>query len=188
MLLGLIEALAQFGRPEAIPYFERALEDDFYRSAAEEAFLKMGVAACGALASSAVTPQPDFFMETPSSLQRRRSAVRLMFKVGMPAECWRILRELLHDPDAELFVNVSKLGVKIGSKDERAVIAHGILRLSSSAPWYLQEDIEEILVQLGSDATADIDEEISRRMRQPEDVRAGDIRLRSLIRVRRRLK
>ncbi|MGA2027122.1 MAG: hypothetical protein ABSH17_08650 [Syntrophobacteraceae bacterium] len=34
MLLGLIDALAEFRRPEAIPYFERALEDDFYRSAA----------------------------------------------------------------------------------------------------------------------------------------------------------
>jgi hypothetical protein len=38
LLNGLIDALAEFKNPEAIPYFERALEDDFYRAAAEKAF------------------------------------------------------------------------------------------------------------------------------------------------------
>jgi hypothetical protein len=187
MLLGLIDALAEFGRPEAIPYFERALEDDFYRSAAEEAFLKMGPASCGALASSAVTPQPSFVMETQSSLHRRRSALRLLYKIGTPPEYWQALRELTHDPDEELFVSASKLGTRIAPKEDRAMIARRVMKLLSSAPWYLQEDIEEILVLLGADAAADIEEEISRRMKQPEEARAVDIRLRSLIRVWRRL-
>ncbi len=187
MLLGLIE-LAEFGRPEAIPYFERALEDDFYRSAAEEAFLKMGATSCGALASSAVTPQPSFVMETRSSLHRRRSAVRLLYKIGTPPEYWQALRELIHEPDEELFVSASKLGTRIASKEDRAMIASRVMKLLSSAPWYLQEDIEEILVLLGADAAADIEEEISRRMKQPEEARAADIRLRSLIKAWRRLK
>ncbi len=146
MLIGLIEALAKFRRPEPIPYFERALEDDFYRSAAEEAFLKMGVAACGALARSAVTPQPDLAMETPSSLQRRRSVVKLLYKIGMPPGYWQVLRELIHDPDGEVFVGVSKLGARIASKEERLAIARRIKKISSTAPWYLQEDIKGILV------------------------------------------
>ena len=33
LLNGLIDALAEFKGLEAIPYFERALEDDFYRAA-----------------------------------------------------------------------------------------------------------------------------------------------------------
>ncbi|MGO9556723.1 MAG: HEAT repeat domain-containing protein [Syntrophobacteraceae bacterium] len=188
MLLGLIDALAEFRRAEAIPYLERALEDDFYRSAAEEAFLKIGAASFGALASSAVTPRPSFVMETPSSLHRRRSAVRLLYKIGMPPEYWQTLRELIHDPDEELFVHTSKLGTRIASKEDRAIIARRVMKLLSSAAWYLQEDIEEILVMLGSDAAADIEEEISRRMKQPEEARVADIRLRSLIRVWRRLK
>jgi len=188
MLLGLIDALAEFKRPEAIPYFERALEDDFYRSAAEEAFLKIGAASCATLASSAVTPRPSFVMETPSSLHRRRSALRLLYKIGTPPEYWQVLRELLHDPDEEIFVHASKLGTRIASKEDRAMIARRVMKLLSSAAWYLQEHIEEILVMLGSDAAADIEEEISRRMKQPEEVRAVDIRLRSLIRVWRRLK
>ncbi|MGA2938904.1 MAG: hypothetical protein ABSF52_17655 [Syntrophobacteraceae bacterium] len=188
MLLGLIDALGEFRRPEAIPYFERALEDDFYRSAAEEAFLKMGAEARGALASSAMTPLPSLVMETPSSLHRRRSAVRLLYKIGTPPEYWQVLRELIHDPDEELFVSASKLGTKIASEEDRATIARRVMKLLSSVPWYLQEDIEEVLVLLGADAAADIEEEISRRMRQPEEARAVDVRLRSLIRVGRRLK
>ena len=34
------------------------------------------------------------------------------------------------------------------------------MKRSSSAPWYLQEDIEEILVLLGVDAAADVKEDI----------------------------
>jgi hypothetical protein len=188
MLSGLIEALAGFRRPEPIPYFDRALEDDFYRSAAEGAFLKIGVAACSSLAKSAVTPQPNSFMETTSSLQRRRSAVRLLYEIGTPPEYWLVLRELVYDPDEELFVSVTKLGITIASKEDRAIIIFRIRKLLSSTQWHLQEDIEDLLVLLGSDVADDIDEEISRRMEQPEEVRAVDIRLRSLIRVRRRLK
>jgi len=145
MLVGLIDALAESKRPESIPYFERALEDDFYRSASEEAFLKMGAAACCALVKSAVTPQPGFFMETPSSIQRRRSAVKLLYKIGMPPEHWQVLRELIHDSDEEVFVGVSKLGIRIASKDERLVIARRIKKIAPSAPWYLHEDVKSIL-------------------------------------------
>jgi HEAT repeat protein len=186
MLIGLIESLAVFGRPEPIPCFERALEDDFYRPAAEEAFVKLGPMVCGALAGSAVSPHPSILMETPSSLQRRRSAVRLLGRIGMDAEYWPILRDLLEDPDAELFIGTSKLGVKIGSKDDRVTIARRILGLLSSVPWNLREEVEEALVLLGGDAAACIDEEIARRMRLPEEVRAGDFGLRLLMKVRRK--
>lgn len=152
MLVGLIEALSEFRQPESIPYFERALEDDFYRSAAEEAFLKMGATACSALARSAA-PRPDSIMETPSSLQRRRSSVKLLCKIGMPPEYWQVLRELIDDQDEEIFVSVSKLGVGIASKRDRAMIARRITRLLDSAPWHLREDLKEIWVHLSDTAS-----------------------------------
>ncbi|MGC8491654.1 MAG: HEAT repeat domain-containing protein [Syntrophobacteraceae bacterium] len=184
MLVGLIESLAVFGRPEPIPFFERALEDDFYRPAAEEAFVKMGTMARGALVQAAVSPHPGLVMETPSSLVRRRCAVRLLAKVGLPAEAWPILRELLNDPDAELFIGVSRLGVEIGSKEDRSRIARRVSGLLSSVPWDLREDVEKILVRLGDEAAFDLDEEISRRMKQPEEVRVNDSGLRLLLKVR----
>lgn len=185
MLVGLIEALAEFRRPESIPFFERALEDDFYRSAAEKAFVKMGAMACGSLAKSAVAPRPGVLMETPSSLQRRRCALRILGKIGLVTQYWPTLRQLLHEPDAELLVTASRIGVEIGSQEDRAIIARRILGLLSSVPWDLREDVENVLVRLGSQASAVIEEEIARRSRQPEQVRAKDFGLRLLIKVRR---
>ncbi len=39
LLAGVVEALGEYRRPEAIPIFVEALGDDFYRPAAEKAFL-----------------------------------------------------------------------------------------------------------------------------------------------------
>jgi HEAT repeat protein len=184
MLVGLIEALAGFGRPESIPFFERALEDDFYRPAAEEAFVKMGARACSALAHAAVSPKPSLVRETPSSLQRRRSSASLLGRIGMEAKLWPALRVLLDDPDTELFIAAARLGVQTGSKDDRATIARGIVGLLSSVPWNLREEVERILVVLGDEAAIPVDEEIARRMSRPEAVRAADFALRSLLKVR----
>lgn len=186
MLIGLIEALAEYKRLETISYFERALGDDFYRPAAEEALQKFGVAACSALALSAVTPCPNFWMETPSSLQRRRSAVWLLNKMGMPAEYWQILRNLINEPDEELLTAASKLGVRLASKEDRVLIAYRLTKLISSAPWYLRRDIEDNLVALKNETSEEIEDEIAQRMKQPEEVRVMDERLRTLLRVRHR--
>jgi len=184
VLVGLIDALAEFRRPETMPYFERALEDDFYRSAAEEAFLKMGASACGVLAKSAVTPRPNFVMETRSSLQRRRSALRLLNRIGMPPEHWRVLRDLIHDPDEEVTVSTSVLGIGIASKKDRIIIAHRLLELVSFGPWYLQGDVEDSLIELRAEIARAVEEEILRRMETPEAIRAADKRLQALLRIR----
>ncbi len=186
MLIGLIDALAEYKRLETIPYFERALGDDFYRLAAEEALQKFGVAACSALALSAVTPCPNFSMETPSSLQRRRSAIKLLHKIGTPAEYWQILRNLLNEPDEELFIAASKLGVRLASKEDRVIIARRLIKVISSVPWYLRRDIEDNLVALKNEISGEIEDEIAQRMKQPEEVRVMDERLRTLLRVRHR--
>jgi HEAT repeat protein len=186
MLIGLIDALAKFKRPETIPYFERALEDDFYRPAAENAFLTLGRMSCDALSRSAVTPLPDPFMETPSSLERRRSAVRLLNRIGIAAEHWQVLRRLIHESDEELVVGACRLGTKVPSLEDRAAIAHRLVQLLSSSSWYLREDIEDSLVALKDEASDEIEDEIARRMHRPEDVRATDTRLRVLLRVRHR--
>jgi len=186
MLIGLIEALAEYKRLETISYFERALGDDFYRPAAEEALQKFGVAACSALVLSAVTPCPNFSMETPSSLQRRRSAVWLLNKMGMPAEYWQILQKLIYESDQEVLVAASKFGIRLASKEERVIIADRLIELLSLAPWYLQKDIEDNLVALKNESAGKIQDEITQRMDQPQEVQITDNRLRALLRVRHR--
>lgn len=184
MLNGLIAALAEYKRLEAIPYFEHALEDDFYRPAAENAFQKLGKASCTALALSAVTPLPSASLESPFSLERRRSALRLLNKIGITVEHWRILRRLIHELDDELMVGASRLGIRFAAREGRLTIAHRLAERLSSAPWHLQEDIENLLVALKDECAQEIDGEIARRMDQSEDLRARDERLRALLRVK----
>uniref|UniRef100_A0A7C3UWL0 HEAT repeat domain-containing protein n=1 Tax=Desulfobacca acetoxidans TaxID=60893 RepID=A0A7C3UWL0_9BACT len=186
LLNGVIDALAEFKTPEAIPYFDRALEDDFYRPAAENAFLKLGVMAGDSLSQSAVTPKPNPSMETPASLERRRAAVRLLNTLGISAAHWQILRSLLHESDAELVVETSKLGLRHGSDEDRGMMAQRLMELISSASWHLRKDIEENLVALKREVAGQIEEEIVQRLEQSEEVRTHDVRLRVLLRVKRR--
>ena len=186
MLHGLIDALAEFKTLEAIPYFERGLEDDFYRPAAENAFLKLGPMACEALSRSAVTPNPGPSGETPSSLERRRSAVRLLHMIGISARHWKILRGLIHESDSVLVVEAAKLGTGFASEEDRRLMAHRLIEFLSATSWHLAKDIEENLVALKREAAGEIAAEIARRLEQPEDIRAVDSGLRALLRVKRR--
>lgn len=186
MLNGLIETLAQYGRPETMPYFERALEDDFYRAAAEKAFQKLGKASCDTLVLSAVTLRPGPFVESPSSLERRRSAIRLLNGIGIAPQHWQTLRRLLDEPDEELVVGASKLGMSIASREDRRAISHRLIGLVALAPWHLQEDIEDILTALKDESAGEIAGEVAQRNKQPEDLRARDERLRALLRIQRR--
>jgi|UniRef100_A0A7C3WKT2 hypothetical protein len=186
LLNGLIEALAEFRALEAIPYFERALEDDFYRPAAESAFLKLGSKAAEALAQSAVTPRPEASTETPGSLKRRRSAVRLLNAIGVSKAHWQILRDVLYESDAELMVENAKLGLRFASEAERLLIAHRLIQCLPSASWMVQSDMEEILTTLWPEAAYEMEREIARRLKQPETARAWDPCLSVLLRVKRR--
>jgi hypothetical protein len=183
-LNGLIEALAQFKTRETIPYLIRALEDDFYRPAAEEAFLKLGALAHDALVQAAVTPLPDAALETPASLKRRRSAVRLLSSLGISAASWQILRGLLLESDAELVVEAAKLGVRVASEEDRALMARRLLKLLAATSWHLLADIEATLIPLRPEAAGEVDKEIARGLEQQEDRRVIDLRLRALLRVK----
>jgi len=186
LLIGLIDALAELKASEAIPYFERALEDDFYRPAAENAFLKLGAMASEALSRSALTPSPNSSLETPGSLERRRSAVRLLNSIGISAVHWQVLSALIHESDAVLVVEASKLGLKVASTEDRAMMARRLIGFLPSTSWYLRKDVEENLVSLETEAAGEIESEIARRLEQREDIRAHDMRLRTLLRVKRR--
>jgi hypothetical protein len=186
MLVGLIDALAEFKTAEAIPYFERALEDDFFRPAAENAFLKLGAMADDALSRSAVTPSPSSSMETPRSLERRRSAVRLLNSIGISAAHWQVLRSLIHESDAVLVVEAAKLGTGFASEEDRRLMVHRLIEFLSSTSWHLGKDIEESLVTFKREAAGKIETETARRLEQPEDIRVLDMRLRALLRVKRR--
>jgi hypothetical protein len=187
-LAGLIDALVEYKRPECIPYFEHALEDDYYRPAAERAFVKLGAMSRETLAFSAVRPHPGPSEEAPASLRRRRSAIRALCEIGILDDHWRIIHELIMEPDMELAVTASKLGLDYASQPDRLIMARRMIEFMSTAPWHLQEDIENILIALENESSKTIEHEIARRMEQPQDVLASDGRLAALLRIRRQFK
>jgi hypothetical protein len=93
---------------------------------------------------------------------------------------------LLHESDAELVVETSKLGLRQGSDEDRGMMARRLMELISSASWHLRKDIEENLVALKREVAGQIEEEIVQRLEQSEEVRTHDVRLRVLLRVKRR--
>lgn len=177
MLVGLMDALAEYRHPKTIDYFLRALEDDFYRPAAEDALSKLGEICCDALSLSAITPSPCSSMENFSSLERRRSSLRILNRIGISFRHWEILKKLIDESDKELVISCAKLGVPFATKEEGLRIAEVLLGFIGSVPWYLQEDMEDVLTALSMEARGEIEEEIAYRMEQPEDTRRMDQRL-----------
>jgi hypothetical protein len=183
LLPGAVESLAKYERPESMPCFDRALEDDFCRVAAEEGFRKLGLRARPALVFSAITPLPDGEQETPSSLRRRRGALALVAEIGIDEENWLELRVLLSDPDPEIAVRMAQFAGGAEIHEERRVAAARLISALPQLPWYLWEDAERALRALAAESASLITGEIARRSSAPAARRAGDEILRMLLRI-----
>ena len=183
-LPGVIETIAEFERPEAIPSLDRALEDDMCRIAAEDGLRRLGQAARRALVLSAVTPLPNADEETPSSLSRRRSALRLLTFIGVDQQSWAELRQLLAERDPELVARLAQIASSITNPGDRVSVALGLVAALGHLPWFVWKDAEEALVALAPESVPAIDAELFRRSSKAPLVRAGDEILRMLSRVK----
>ena len=183
LLPGVIEAIAGFERIEAIPYLDRALEDDFCRGVAEEGLRRIGPAARGALLLSAITPLPNAADETPSSLGRRRRALTLLADMTPDAEDWSVLRDLLNESDAEVTVKVARIAAQTAPSNDRVVAAEKLVAALERVPWHAVKEAEETLLSLAPESMGAIHAEQRRRAARPPLVRAGDEVFRLLVRL-----
>lgn len=183
-LPGVIETIAEFERPEAIPCLDRALEDDMCRIAAEDGLRRLGAAARCALVLSAVTPLPTADEETPSSLCRRRSALRLLTIIGVERQSWAELRRLLAECDPELVARLAQIASSVANPTDRATAAADLVATMGRLPWFSWEEADEALVALAPESVPAIDAELFRRSSKAPLVRAGDEILRMLLRVK----
>ena len=184
LLPGVIFALGEFHRPEALAVLDRALEDDVAGPSAEEALLKFGQAAAEKLVSSALRKRMNQEWESPSSLRRRRAAVKILADTGLGNQSWNTLRPLLDERDLEIVVHAAKVAVATGSESEKKVTVDALLRVLPEAPWYLRDDLANFIKSLYAFGASQIEQEIARRMAQPSHVRAADGALILLLRVR----
>lgn len=184
-LTGVIEALGEFRRPEAVPDLVATLEDNFCRSFAEDALRKIGDLAHHALIDAARTPDPSGVNELPGSQRRRRSALRLLEPLHLDADDWRLLAALLYDRDREIRARAGAIALLVGSEPDKRVAAKRLIEALPTADWLLQGEIEEWLTKSLDVALPTINEEIDRRLRTPAQVQAKDDVLRLLLSVRR---
>jgi hypothetical protein len=186
VLPGVIWALGEFRRPEALPRLEQALEDDVARPAAEEAFVKFREGAGGTLVSAATRRVMNEDEEVPSSLLRRRSSAKILAETGLGKRSWPRLRPLLDEDDPELVVHAAKLAVVAGSELDKKLAVSALLRTLPDAPWYLREDAAGCLDALYYLGERLIEEEVARRQLFPPHKRAADNALTVLLRLPKR--
>jgi HEAT repeat protein len=185
-LPGALEALGEFKRPEAVPCLVKALEDDVCRRAAEDALRKIGPPAEPDLIRAAVTPCPSRDAETPSSLLRRRSAVRLLAEIGVSAYQWRLLGPLLKEADAEILVATFRIAARAAGAKDRALAGRRLIGALQGAEWYVKSEIENALVDLFEAVKPLVEEEIARRHLMSRGKGIIDPVLATLLRVKRR--
>lgn len=183
MLPALAEAFGDLRVTGALPFLDRALEDDVCRPPAEEALRKLGPAARRHLVMSAVTPQPSAGDETPSSLRRRRSALWALADIGIAPEDWDVLRLLAREEDPEAFAALCTVACNAGVPADRGQLVRRLVDLVPASPWHLRDAIERCLTAWFEEAEPVIQAEVMWRAEAQRLHAAFDETLRFLSRV-----
>jgi len=183
---GVIETIGEYRRPETIPDFIGALGDDIARGPAEEALRKVGETAHRALLDAALAPVPSAADESPSSLRRRASALRLLAERNLSAEDWRDLAVLTRDRDPEIAARACWIALLAAEESCRRLAVRRLVEVLPEADLFLQTEIEGWLLRRFDSARIVIDEEIARRQPAAEATRSSDKVLRFLRAVKHR--
>ncbi len=171
-LPGVIETLAEFQRAETVPLFIAALEDDVARIPAEDALRRFGAAAARALVDAALLKVPPEG-ESPSSLRRRRSALRLVAEMR-GAETFRdLLQPLTEDNDENIAAVACMIVLECGTQIQKQRAVEILINCLGTADWLLRAEMENALVRnfkiagpaIGRIAAADSTPAASRRQR-----------------------
>jgi len=184
---GVIETIGEFGRTEAIPYLVDALGDDVSRGPAEEALRKAGEVARPALLNAAVTPDPSAAEESPSSLRRRRAALRLLARVSLSAEEWGRLAVLTRDGDPEIAARTGRIALLVADERWKDRAVRRLVELLPQVDSFLQAEIESWLAPHADTAQGALDEEIALRRLAAPAGSSADAAVRLLLAVRKRL-
>ena len=179
-LPGVIEALGELGRKEAIPDLVCVLEDDFCRSFAEDALRRIGEPARSALIEAARPPDPSGADETPRSRGRRRSALRLLERLEFSRADWSRLAALLYERDAEIAARAAMIALKAADVKDKIRAIRWLISALPVADWLLQGEIEECLGEHFDFAQSFIWEEIRCRQLALRGLKSVDNVLRLL--------
>lgn len=141
---GLVLALGDFHRPEAVPLLFEVLEDDFCREDAMKSLRKLpeAVRQFGILSVRGLT---GVTLGGPGAIRRRRATVQLLAEVGVSTSEWLDLRKYLRVEDASTVVAAARIGFVETSEAEWPEIIEALFRIAGQANSLEEEEIEELL-------------------------------------------
>lgn len=181
--IGVLDALAKFGRTDAIPIFLKALGDDYYRSAAENGLRKIGEVAKIDIINTAITPIIHNGIETPQSIRCRSSALSLLVDLHISHDDWKVLQKLFKDRNPEIAVKIGLITVSIGNSSDKICSVKQIIKVYSSATPYsrMTMELEECLMQLSPEAKTIIDQTLGKQFNNNKSARERLTRVRKRI-------
>ena len=162
-LPGLIDAISEFHRTEPIPELITCLGDSICWTFAEKALRRLGQAAYRELLVAARRPDPSEEYESPSSLCRRRSVLRLLAELEVSAEDWPHLSPLQDDRDPEIVIRVCRIALAVPQENENILAVRRLVGMLGDVPWFLRIEMEGWLVDRFERTMAVIEKEMTAR-------------------------
>jgi hypothetical protein len=170
-LTGVVSAMGSFGRVEAIPRLIDALEDDASRPTAETALKRMGKNVRRALIAAAMRRLPNSEHESDSSRRRRRSALKLLARMGVPRRLWPEMRQLMSDHDAEVSVIACRICLTNGSAADTRGAVLRLTRLMPNVDWILRDEIKDYLTKYFDNAGSDLDQWLREKSQPTQQIK-----------------
>jgi hypothetical protein len=137
--LGLIEALGEFSRSDAVPLLFEKLEDDLCRIAAFTALCKTpDETRKYAILFVRCDTRTNF--RGPGTSRRRRAAAELFRKLGISGEEWQDVSPMLEDDDPTVVICAASAGFRVALEKEFPRIVRALFRVTHKLNW-VQEDL-----------------------------------------------
>ena len=143
-LAGVVEALGNYARSEAIPVYDAALAEDFSRAAAEEAFRKLGPSAIPHLISLSQLRLPSKGEESESNKRLRRSALKLLTEFSNIGEHLRPLIALTRDGDPEVAIRACTVCLPLVSGEQKESMISRLKDIAHHGRWPLCEEARQL--------------------------------------------
>jgi len=162
-LRGAIEAIGTFGRAEAVPAIIRHLEDDVARPAAEEALRRLRCVAVEELIATVRSPEPSAVRELPSSLLRRRSALKVLSAGRLSRADWDRLRFLIYDRDPFLSTRAAGIALTVGDPVDKSPAIRILVEQLIANDWSVAAEAEQNLLENFATTCSAIEAELKAR-------------------------
>jgi HEAT repeat protein len=146
-LRGAVEAIGTFERKEAVPALIWHLEDDVARPAAEDALRLLRGVAIEELINAVRSPEPSGTRELPSSLLRRRSALKVLSAGILSLSEWGQLQFLLYDRDSLLSVRAAGIALAHGDQFDMDLPIRILVCQLGNSDWGVVAEAEQILLE-----------------------------------------